>query len=112
VGGRHDAGLSVRYEAAPVRLAPGARAEIVLTVGSAARTPVDVQAQLIGPWHTYELFPVWNTGVTVPPGGEGEVRFDVVAPPGARPGRWWATVKLAGAGWLHYTETIEVEVLP
>ncbi|MBO3748482.1 glycoside hydrolase [Streptosporangiaceae bacterium NEAU-GS5] len=111
VGGRHDPGLVVA-QPSPVRLRPGERGEIVVGVESGALTPVAVQAQLISPWQTYALFPDWNTGAEVPARGAAELRFPVRVPPGARPGRWWAVVKLGCAGWLHYTETVSVEVLP
>ncbi|MEW9528100.1 NEW3 domain-containing protein [Microbispora sp. NPDC049125] len=114
VGGRHPRGLSVSLEGvgAPptVRLPPGGEAEIVVRLESEALSPMPAQVQLISPWQTFDLFPVWNTGAVVPAAGEAEVRFPVRAPWGARPGRWWAVVKVACAGWLHYTDSIEIEV--
>ncbi|ETK37529.1 glycoside hydrolase family 38 C-terminal domain-containing protein [Microbispora sp. ATCC PTA-5024] len=114
VGGRRHPGLDVRLEGLGdppfLRLSPGGRAEIVVRLQSEALSPLSVQAQLISPWHTFELFPMWNTGVVVPPAGDAEVRFPVRVPAGARPGRWWALVKVACAGWLHYTDTVEIEV--
>ncbi|MFG1876028.1 glycoside hydrolase family 38 C-terminal domain-containing protein [Sphaerisporangium sp. NPDC049003] len=115
VGGGHEAGLDVTVETPEVRLTPGgseaASGAVELLLRSPARTDVSVRAQLISPWHTFELIPEWNTGVVVPARGEARLRFEVQAPPGTRPGRWWAVVKLAGAGRLHYTEAIEIEVL-
>ncbi|MCX9193763.1 hypothetical protein C3Y87_20760 [Carbonactinospora thermoautotrophica] len=58
------------------------------------------------------MFPRSHTGFTVPAGGETTVEFDVVAPAGHPPGRWWALVKLAWAGRLRHTETVPVEVFP
>ncbi|MDH2424432.1 glycoside hydrolase family 38 C-terminal domain-containing protein [Sphaerisporangium sp. TRM90804] len=116
VGGRHEVGLEVEVATPRVSLTPGgvetASGAVEVVLRSPARTEVSVQAQLISPWHTFELIPEWNTGVAVPAGGEARLRFDVQAPAGARPGRWWAVVKLASAGWLHYTEAVEIEVLP
>ncbi|MEU6410498.1 NEW3 domain-containing protein [Microbispora sp. NPDC046933] len=115
-GGRRSPGLEVTLEGPGgpphLRLTPGGRAEIVVLLRSEARSPVSAQVQLVGPWQTFEMFPEWNTGAVVPPEGEAEVRFPVRVPPGTRPGRWWALVKIACAGWLHYTDTIEVEVEP
>jgi alpha-mannosidase len=115
VGGGQDAGLDVVVETPRVRLEAGdsesAAGAVEVLLRSPARTVVSVQAQLISPWHTFELIPEWNTGVVVPAQGEARLRFDVQAPPGTRPGRWWAVVKLASAGWLHYTKAVEIEVL-
>lgn len=95
-----------------LRLAPGEAGTLDVHVTSDARTPVHVQAQLISPWQTFDLFPHWNTGTEIPARGEHTLRFPVSVPAGTRPGRWWAVVKLAAAGWLHYTEAVEIEVVP
>ncbi|GAA0427753.1 alpha-mannosidase [Acrocarpospora corrugata] len=108
IGGRHPVGLEVSTTGS-LLLTRGEEAEIVVRLASGALTPVSAQTQLISPWPTYDMFPVWNTGVVVPGEGDAEVRFPVVA---RRPGRWWALVKVACAGWLHYTETVQVEVRP
>ncbi|MBO2452661.1 glycoside hydrolase [Actinomadura barringtoniae] len=102
--------LTVTLETQDVRLAPGETGSVVVSVASAVRTPIGLQAQLISPWQTFELFPVWNAGLDVPAGSEARLTFPVEVPPGTRPGRWWAVVKLAAAGSLHYTEAIGVEV--
>ncbi|MYW63112.1 alpha-mannosidase [Streptomyces sp. SID8379] len=94
-----------------VRLAAGERGTIEVRLASDVLTPVTVQAQLISPWQTFGLFPQWNTGAEVPARGAHTLRFPVSVPFGARPGRWWAVVKLAAAGRLHYTEAVEVEVI-
>ncbi|MEV7802829.1 NEW3 domain-containing protein [Microbispora sp. NPDC088329] len=115
-GGRRAPGLEVTLEGLGhpphLRLTPGGRAEIVVRLGSEARSPVSARVQLVSPWQTFGMFPEWNTGAVVPPEGEAEVRFPVRVPRGTRPGRWWALVKIACAGWLHYTDTIEIEVEP
>ncbi|WP_214410637.1 NEW3 domain-containing protein [Sphaerisporangium fuscum] len=113
VGERRAAGLEVDLRTPRVRLAPGgpdSTGAVEVLLRSEARGEVSVQAQLISPWHTFELVPEWNTGVVVPARGEALLRFVLQVPPGTRPGRWWAVVKLACAGWLHYTEAVEIEV--
>ena len=40
----------------------------------------------------------WSCGAEVPARGSVELDFDVAAPPWAHPGKWWAMVKVAGAG--------------
>ncbi|TLP60792.1 NEW3 domain-containing protein [Microbispora triticiradicis] len=115
-GGRRSPGLEVTVEGLGhppgLRLRPGGRAEVVVRLQSGARSPMPAQVQLVSPWQTFEMFPEWNGGTVVPPGDEARVRFPVRVPPGTRPGRWWALVKIACAGWVHYTDTIEIEVEP
>jgi hypothetical protein len=94
-----------------VRLRPGRNASIEVDLRSDAATDIAVQAQLISPWHTWELFPEANTGVRIPAGDQVRLSFPVRVPPGHRPGRWWALVKLAHAGQLHYSPAIVVEVM-
>jgi uncharacterized membrane protein len=96
----------------PLRLRPGQASTIDLTVRSDAATAIPVQVHVVSPWHTWELFPDPSTGVEIPAGGQVYVRLPVRVPDNHRAGRWWALVKLAHAGQLHYTEPIEVEVLP
>jgi hypothetical protein len=93
-----------------LRLRPGRSTSIEVDLRSDAATAIAVQAQLISPWHTWELFPSPNTGVWIPAGDRVRLSFPVRVPPGHRPGRWWALVKLAHAGQLHYSRPIEVEV--
>ncbi|MBO4275488.1 NEW3 domain-containing protein, partial [Microbispora triticiradicis] len=113
-GGRRSPGLEVTVEGLGhppgLRLRPGGRAEVVVRLQSGARSPMPAQVQLVSPWQTFEMFPEWNGGTVVPPEDETRVCFPVRVPPGTRPGRWWALVKIACAGWVHYTDTIEIEV--
>jgi hypothetical protein len=99
-------------QAGPLRLRPGQASTIDLTLRSDAATAVSVQVHVVSPWHTWELFPDPNTGVEIPARGRVEMRLPVRVPDNHRAGHWWALVKLAHAGQLHYTEPIEVEVLP
>jgi hypothetical protein len=112
IGVQEPETIQASVRADPLRLRPGQTATIDLALRSDAATAVSVQVQLISPWHTWELFPDANTGVEVPAHGEALLRLPVQVPDGRRPGRWWALVKIAHAGQLHYTEPIEVEVLP
>jgi hypothetical protein len=112
VGVEGPEALQASVETGSLRLRPGQASTIDLTLHSDAATAVSVQAQLISPWHTWELFPGWNTGVEIPARGQVRLRLPVRVPDNHRAGRWWALVKLAHAGQLHFTEAIEVEVLP
>jgi alpha-mannosidase len=104
--------LDARVPADPIRLRPGQTASIEVGLGTDAATAISVQAQLISPWHTWDLLSDVNTGASVPARGRTTINFPVRVPPGHAPGRWWALVKLAHAGQLHYTQPIELEVLP
>jgi hypothetical protein len=48
----------------------------------------------------------------VAPGAETVLRFAVRAPATARPGRWWALVKLMYYGRVRYSEAIGVVISP
>jgi alpha-mannosidase len=96
----------------PLRLHPGQAGTVEVDLRCDAATAVSAYAELIAPWHTWELFPVPGIVAEIPARGGRRIGFPVEVPPGHRPGRWWALVKLAHGGRLHYTEPIEVEVLP
>jgi hypothetical protein len=102
--------LTVQVEPAQVRLAPGEEGEVVVRLDSTARTAVAARVQLISPWHTWELLPEWDGGAEVPAGQSATVRFPVRVPAGSPPGQWWALVKVAAAGLLHYAEPVVLEV--
>jgi alpha-mannosidase len=112
VGAHGPETVNVVAQTPALRLRPGQSTAIELSLHSDAATAISVQAHLVSPWHTWELFPDANTGVEIPARGTALLRLPVQVPSGHRPGRWWALVKLAHAGQLHYAEPIEVEVLP
>jgi alpha-mannosidase len=68
------------------------------------------RVQLISPWHTWQLVDDWDTGVRVAPGESEQVSFPVRVPAGADTGAWWALVKVAAAGSIHYTAPVEIVV--
>jgi len=102
--------VSARVLGGPIALRPGQSGQLVLELENDAASAVPVQAQLISPWHTWELFPEWNTGIEVPAHAGARLTFPVTVPHSARPGHWWAVVKIAHGGRLHYTEVVPVEV--
>ncbi|MEU4423529.1 glycoside hydrolase family 38 C-terminal domain-containing protein, partial [Actinoplanes sp. NPDC024001] len=95
-----------------LRLRPGDSATLGLDLSSDAAGPILVHAQLISPWHTWELFPAVTDAITLQPGAKTETHFPVRVPPGHPTGTWWALVKLAYGGRLHYTAPVTVEVQP
>ncbi|HEU0194679.1 MAG TPA: hypothetical protein VFQ71_10800, partial [Gaiellales bacterium] len=71
-------------------------------------------AQLLSPygtWGTDLHIAPWTQGFTVAPGDGAELRYAVGVPATARPGgHWWALVKVAYFGRLHYTRAIPIEI--
>ena len=113
IGTRDPETITAQLTAAgPLTLRAGQSAELTLHLHNDAADAVSVQTQLISPWHTWEFFPRWNTGVEVPARGEADVVCPVEVPHSARPGSWWAVAKIAHGGRLHYTEVVPVQVLP
>ena len=53
----------------------------------------------------------WTRGFAVPAGETVEVPFRVQAETNARQGDWWALVKVAYFGSVHYTDTIGIRVV-
>jgi alpha-mannosidase len=95
-----------------LRLEPGTAGAVSLDLSSDAAGPILVHLQLISPWHTWDLFPTVTGAVTLEPGAKSEHHFPVRVPPGHPAGTWWALVKIAYGGRLHYTAPVTVEVLP
>jgi alpha-mannosidase len=97
-------------EPAPVRVRAGARARLAVRVASAAAAPIALEAAVISPWGTWECVGPRAVGATLPAGGEVELEFDVAPPPWTPPGRWWALVRVVGAGRLLYSPAVPFEV--
>ncbi|MFC4854969.1 NEW3 domain-containing protein [Actinophytocola glycyrrhizae] len=94
----------------PLRLARGERGRLAVRVASTANAPVTLEAALVSPWGTWEFAGPRLVGAEVPAHGEAELSFDVVVPPWAAPGSWWALVRVAGAGRLLYSPSVPLEV--
>ncbi|GAA4638485.1 NEW3 domain-containing protein [Actinoallomurus vinaceus] len=107
--------LEVALASPAPRLRPGDDAEIAVRLRNSAAAPIRGEAQLISPYGTWGpahdvLITPWTRGFEVAPGAEVTVPFALSAPRTAKPGNWWALVRVTYFGHLHYTETIAVEV--
>jgi alpha-mannosidase len=99
-------------EPAPVSLHSGQSGRLSTRIASSAQAPIAVEASLISPWGTWELAGPRATGTEIPAGGEVDISFDLKPPPWTPPGRWWALIKIAGAGTMLYSPAVALEVTP
>jgi alpha-mannosidase len=95
-----------------LELAPGGEAELLVRVTSGLASEVHGEAQLISPFGTWELLGPWTQGFSLAPGAGTVLRFTARAPATARPGRWWALVKVMYYGRVRYTEASGVIIGP
>lgn len=102
--------LSVVSEPQPVEVEAGQGTALSVTVGTDAAAPLSIEAHLLSPWGTWEWLGPSVVGAEVPAGGTTTLDFDVAPPRWLRPGTWWASIRIAGAGRLLYTQTVPVIV--
>jgi hypothetical protein len=109
--------LDVQLEPSAVELAPGETVTLTVRLSSHARSAVHGEVQLLSPHGTWGGSPSdldiqpWTRAFAVEPGVDGEVRFAVHAPVGARPGMHaWALAKVMYLGRVYYTATVELRV--
>jgi len=95
-----------------LELAPGGEAELLVRVTSGLASEVHGEAQLISPFGTWEMLGPWTQGFSLAPAAGTVLRFAVRAPATARPGRWWALVKVMYYGRVRYTEATGVVIGP
>jgi alpha-mannosidase len=95
-----------------LELAPGGEAELLVRVTSGLASEVHGEAQLISPFGTWEMTAPWTQGFSLAPGAGTVLRFTVRAPATARPGQWWALVKVMYYGRVRYTEATGVVIGP
>jgi hypothetical protein len=95
-----------------LRLAPGGRAELAVSVTSGLASELRGEAQLVSPFGCWDLLAPWTQGFRAAPGEPVVLRFDVLAPAAARHGTWWALVKIMYFGRVRYTDAVPVIVGP
>ena len=95
-----------------LRLAPGSRDEVLLSMTSQLASEVHGEAQLVSPFGTWALFSAPVQGFSVTPREPAMLRFEVTVPATARPGtRWWALVKVMYFGRVRYSQAIPVSIV-
>ncbi|MFL6123127.1 NEW3 domain-containing protein, partial [Actinophytocola sp.] len=102
--------ISLVTDPAPVRLRRGESGLLAVRVASAAGAPISLEAAVVSPWGTWEFIGPRAVGAEVPAHGEVELAFDVTVPRWVAPGKWWALVRVAGAGRLLYSPAVPLEV--
>jgi alpha-mannosidase len=107
--------LEIQPTLGPLRLTPGETAQLTVRVRGQAASPVRGVAQVVSPYGTWGqgadvLIEPWTHPFEVAPGETTELTFPVRASTTAVAGNWWALVKVAAFGHVHYTETISIEV--
>jgi alpha-mannosidase len=102
--------IRLAADPAPVRVRAGAQARLSVRVASAAGAPITLEASVISPWGTWSCVGPRLVGATLPALGEVELGFDVAPPPGTPAGRWWALIRVVGAGRLLYSPAVAFEV--
>ena len=98
--------------AAPsVRLAPGQRGELAVTIGNRTASQLRGEAQLVSPFGSWDALGPWTLGFAAGPGAAVTLRYPVSMPAGARPGaRWWAVAKVMYFGRVRYSQAVPVTV--
>ncbi|WP_280827144.1 NEW3 domain-containing protein [Mycobacterium sp. OTB74] len=102
--------LKLVAEPEPVEVAAGDSAFLSVTVGTEAGADLSIEAHLLSPWGTWEWLGPRVIGAELPARGTVALDFDVAPPPWTAPGRWWALIRIAGAGSLIYTQAVSVTV--
>jgi alpha-mannosidase len=92
-----------------VRVAPGGRDELLVSVTSGAASELRGEAQVLSPFGTWQMLSPPAQGFSIGPAAPTVLRFGLTAPATARPGtRWWALVKVMYYGRVRYTEAVPV----
>ena len=96
-----------------LRLPPGARGELAVSVTSHLASELHGEAQLVSPFGTWEMLSPAARGFSVMPQHPVTLRFEVTVPATARPGgQWWGLVKVMYFGRVRYSAAIPVTISP
>jgi alpha-mannosidase len=94
-----------------LRVAPGGRDELLVSVTSGAASELRGEAQLVSPFGAWQMLSPPTQGFSIAPDTPTVLRFGLAAPATARPGtRWWALVKVMYYGRVRYTEAVPVVI--
>ena len=92
-----------------LRVAPGGRDELLVSVTSGAASELRGEAQLVSPFGIWQMLSPPTQGFSIAPDMPTVLRFSLTAPATARPGTcWWALVKVMYYGRVRYTEAVPV----
>jgi alpha-mannosidase len=95
-----------------LRLAPGGRGEVVVSVTSRLASEVHGEAQLVSPFGTWAMLSPLAQGFSAAPHEPAMLRFEVAVPSTARPGaRWWALAKVMYFGRVRYSQVIPLNIV-
>ena len=95
-----------------LRLAPGGRDEVLVSVTSQLASEVHGEAQLVSPFGSWDMLSPPAQGFSVTPREPAVLRFGVTVPATARPGtRWWALVKVMYFGRVRYSQAVPVSIV-
>ncbi|MEV7770359.1 NEW3 domain-containing protein [Kitasatospora sp. NPDC086791] len=105
-----DTGLDVEVSHRTLRLAPGGRGRLSLTLTNRTRGEIRGELQLVSPWGTWEAIPDPVRGFTVPAGASRVADFEVTVPASFDPGSSWALAKVMWFGRCQYAPTVALVV--
>jgi alpha-mannosidase len=95
-----------------LRLTPGSRDEVRVSVTTQLASEVHGEALLVSPFGTWALFSSPAQGFSATAREPAVLRFEVTVPATARPGtRAWALVKVMYFGRVRYTQAIPISVV-
>ncbi|MFD0275070.1 NEW3 domain-containing protein [Kitasatospora sp. NPDC127111] len=105
-----DTGLTVTVSAETLRVAPGGRTTLGLTLTNRTRGEIRGELQLVAPWGTWEAIAAPVRGFTVPAGESSVVDFEITAPESTDAGSSWALAKVMWFGRCQYAPTVALVV--
>ncbi|MFI5646088.1 NEW3 domain-containing protein [Kitasatospora sp. NPDC051705] len=105
-----DTGLDVDAPNRTVRVAPGGRATLGVTLTNRTCGEIRGELQLVSPWGTWEAIAEPVRGFTVPAGSSVTVDYTISAPESLAPGSSWALAKVMWFGRCQYAPTVALEV--
>ncbi|WP_242454483.1 NEW3 domain-containing protein [Bailinhaonella thermotolerans] len=107
-----DTGLSVGVTESALRVEPGGRAVLGLTLENRTRGEIRGELQVVSPWGTWEMIADPVRGFALPAGAARAVEFEVRVPRDTDPGSYWALAKVMWFGRCQYAPVVELVVTP
>ncbi|WP_224276531.1 NEW3 domain-containing protein [Streptomyces sp. LS1784] len=105
-----DTGLDVEVSHETLRVAPGGRTTLALTLTNRTQGEIRGELQLVSPWGTWEAIAEPVRGFAVPAGSTAVADFAITVPETTDPGSYWALAKVMWFGRCQYAPTVALAV--
>lgn len=105
-----ETGLTVSVASTAVRVSPGERGVLTLSLTNGTQGEIRGELQAVSPWGSWDAVRTPVRGFRVAAGATEQVTFELAPPADLDPGTYWVVTKVMWFGRCQYAPTVELVV--